>query len=166
MTSKTRGRDQLEDVLVAAEQAERRNLKALQASRSIWAEQRASMATIVLESVAEVRRNLAPGHKNAVAAATAAFLVGFYGNRAAIDAQAGRLAGEIRQAGGRMRGIQKADVAKRHDPAIARYDRQWHNSDELQDQHGYRSSVPYIKKRTNIDTRTIQRALKRLRTRQ
>jgi hypothetical protein len=120
----------------------------------------------VLALVSQVRSHVTLGSENALKAAHDALLAGIYAGDSATNAVIAVQERKGRHAGGLARGAQKADDAKRHDSAIARYDRQWHNSDELQEQYGYRSSVPYIKKKTSLDTRTIQRALKRLRMRQ
>lgn len=63
---------------------------------------------------------------------------------------------------GRARGAQVASTATAHDDAIKRAVRQWTNSDNLQEKYGYRSPVAYVRHQTKLQTRAIQRAMKRL----
>lgn len=63
---------------------------------------------------------------------------------------------------GRVRGVQVANTATAHDRAINDAVRQWMNSDDLQADYGYRSPVAYVRHRTKLHTRAIQRAMKRL----
>jgi hypothetical protein len=98
--------------------------------------QRALHAMHALIKIREVRRHTALGSENATRAAEAALFVGVLANNVLI------------------RAAQHATTAK--------YARQWRNSDELQEQYGGRSPVNFIRKKTRLETRTIQRALQRI----
>jgi hypothetical protein len=76
------------------------------------------------------------------------------------EARLGSAVRTARRSGGRARGQQLAADATKHDATIRKYHRQWQQSDELQDE--YRSAVAFIRTKTNLATRTIQRAIRRL----
>jgi hypothetical protein len=138
--------------------------------RAARATTRARHAMHALVLLAQTRAHLALGHEDPFLAAHNALLAGLHANDVAANAV---LAAGTKR-GGQARGRQKADEATTYDRDIARYYRQWEQSDELQATYGYRSPVRYIKDRiyakhkTHLDTRTIQRTLRRLhlRTRQ
>lgn len=177
----------LEDLLARVEQAERAILDSLHcptdpaavfdvlegkqpapwpARTAARARVRARHAMYTLALVAQVRSEIGLGRENALAAARAALLAGVHAGDAATHAVLAAQVQQDRRAGGRTRGAQKSRDARRHDETIARWERRWRESDELKDQFGDRSPVSCITHKTKLGARTIQRALKRLRTRQ
>jgi hypothetical protein len=122
------------------------------------ARQQARDAMHVLVHIAATRTHLALGHENARLAAHEALLAGLYAGDAALNAvMAASFRLKQRKAGeGRGRG--KTATAQQHDKKIATLIRRWNMSDELQDQ----SLVAYVRQQTKLQTRTIQRAIRRL----
>jgi hypothetical protein len=124
-------------------------------------QERAKHAMFVLHFVSEIRHHTNPGTEHAIRAAQAALKVGALANDAFIRARQGAGLTTTSRKGGTARAKAIAAAAVKHDHEIAKYQRQWHNSDELQEQYGSRSPVNYIRHKTRLSTRTIQRALKR-----
>lgn len=121
--------------------------------------QRALHAMHALIKIREVRRHTALGSENATRAAEAALFVGVLANNVLIRAAQHATTAHK---GGTVRGRAITGEAARQDATIAKYARQWRNSDELQEQYGGRSPVNFIRKKTRLETRTIQRALQRI----
>ena len=89
--------------------------------RGRHARERVLHAMHVLALISQVRSHVALGSENAAKAAHDALLVGIYAGDSATNAVIAAQEQKRKRSGGRTRGAQKADDAKRHDPAIARY---------------------------------------------
>ena len=117
-----------------------------------------------LLAIGTVRQHtsLSAGAEDAVAAGQAALMAGLLaGDAARLAAQASH-ATRTAVKGGTARGQAIAEKAARDDTRIAGFARQWRHSDELREHNGERSPVNYIRKRTRLNARTIQRALQRI----
>jgi len=122
--------------------------------------QRALHAMHALLWVGRTRSHIA--HDNARLAADAALTVGALAGDAALNAaRGGRILAKA-QDGGHIRGAQITEKAEAEDATIKKHHRVWEMSDEVQDQYGYNSSAKYVRVKTQLPPRTVQRRLKKL----
>lgn len=118
-------------------------------------------ALMVLTSVHQLRSDIEKG--DATAAAYSALQVGLQAYDGTTNWALARHDTTKNQKGGRVRAAEISREAAKQDSQIKKHLRRWEMSDELQDE--YRSAATYIhNKEPRHDLRTIQRALKRIRS--
>ncbi|MDQ3349455.1 MAG: hypothetical protein M3545_16000 [Acidobacteriota bacterium] len=123
---------------------------------------RSNTAMMVLVLIEHLRELLEHPETPPWAAVSTALRIGLDARDSAADFETAVRTRRTAQQKGRARGAQVASTATAHDSAIERAVRQWTNSDDLQEDYGYRSPVAYVRHQTKLQTRAIQRAMKRL----
>jgi hypothetical protein len=123
---------------------------------------RALHAMHALAQIAKTRQYLALGQENARLAVHAALMAGELADDAAVKAAVAAQVTEARRKAGKKTSARIAQVARQHDDDIKKHARQWRMSEMLQVE--YTTAGTYIRAKTHLPARTIQRALKRLRT--
>jgi len=101
----------------------------------------------------QTRRYVAVGSENPAGAAHAALMAGLH----ATAGVASSVLSAVGKKGGLVTGPLISEKAAANDPAIKRYYRAWRSSDSLQET--YRSPVTYIRDKTDLARKTIERRL-------